>query len=1608
MKKQSVSKAAIVATAIFALATGSAWAATDTTWNGGTGGTEAAPINYYDSTKWSSGKLPSDAYNLKFSVDAPLVITNTASASTYVADHICFNKGQYTVLGPAKFNGFHEGASESGTVSITKKGDWTTHWYFYPCNTSGSEVVVTNKTGNWIIGGSASDVGMRAPYVASSTFRFVIESGTITLKKTSSIGYKGTGYLELNGGKIQSDSYLNIGSAGTGYMTINGGEFVGASTLKRLAYDTGSKGTLTMNGGKATFSGGDLEIGRKGAGNVIMNGGTLTVNSGTWVYMGRETGSSGNITLNGGTFTAKHIHKGGNGGTITFDGGTLKANASYGDNGGIIQNDTGIKVVVAAKGGTIDTGGYNVTYGKNTTTKEGVANDGGLMFKGGGSVTVNGDANNPRLTYNGRTTVEVGTLLKVPTATIGGGFAATIPSGLADGLYMVAMITGDDAFPADILDNAELPADPKAGFALSSDRRIIWCAYGDTGADAIWLGGNGNFSDSNNWLGGTVPSGTQNIVINGYGYNIYVTNNIPGLSPATISINGDGRVYLYGEGFSGVEKVVNNSSAAARDYIYAPVAFKSDVTLSGNMSVEFGNASGQSIVFSDATSYAQSELDGNITLSGDWTPDRALSIQDGTLTVEGTLGGWGKLAIKASGSLKTGSISYTSATQNAVAFTELSGFLEVDSISVVNSEDMFPATTGGGTVKVRQVIADTKQNVRLNANGTDLTWIIGEGGISYGSTATAYSGVNVNCIYIIGNGRTVTMKPMADWSWEGSPIDGQLFLSGSSKGSLVLDTTDAYDSSRARTVTLNGFVRQGVNMTVKGIGTVVLNHAEPFQIDTLNTVVSVEDAATLRLNPVCTTLAAAVTMANGTALALPLDSNGDVVTHSVSNFTQAADAGVRFVIDGDTLADGEYTLITATHSMTADPSKILIVGTAVAGKVATASVDGKSLKMTVSAEYTGPDSIWTGVKDSNLLDPDNWLGGVPTAENGRAAIIGVAEPATFVCPQGFSPVSITFPAGSAKVTIEGEGEISGIVAITNLSNASHEFKVPVSGGTVDLVNVSMYCTFTGGFTVENPVFTNSPERNLARGIAGNWTVTGEGFVTVPYMKIYSGVFHVTAPMGSEALGNLLVAEGATFRAAKATLPANGYVESNYILIGYRNGGTVIFDELVAESATEMKKLAFSQESTGIIRIGKFTNNAKQHVRLNDLTFVMGEGGLCYGPDSSNGTTDWYSTDVNAGTDATIWPSADYTIGLNGNDSRDPKSSSNERRDFGIGYTNSGADSSVLTLYTSDYDDNSVPRKVTIDGVIYSNVSGGYGLAGKMWVRGCGEVLFNSYSRFGMGITVEDTATLSVNAGCAPGIGIVTMNSGTTLSLPETGSVTLGGTLTLAAGTKLGFTIDGADNSVLAVPSLTLNATSADPVTVTVDALSMMVPGKAYTLLSGGGLAAADLDKFQLAEGDKGTLSVSGGDLVYTASEYFYIRIAESGSGELNVPFQWMFDAGIASLSSSAEEIAAALVAGGDNGIPVWQSYCLGLDPHDASSVVFCIPASEQPSAAGEFKFTTNVAVPEGMEGVAVTASIERKTTGEWTRQGAPCAVEYGVPVELTASADSGNAMSFFA
>jgi len=105
--------------------------------------------------------------------------------------------------------------------------------------------------------------------------------------------------------------------------------------------------------------------------------------------------------------------------------------------------------------------------------------------------------------------------------------------------------------------------------------------------------------------------------------------------------------------------------------------------------------------------------------------------------------------------------------------------------------------------------------------------------------------------------------------------------------------------------------------------------------------------------------------------------------------------------------------------------------------------------------------------------------------------------------------------------------------------------------------------------------------------------------------------------------------------------------------------------------------------------------------------------------------------------------------------------------------------------------------------------------------------------------------------------------------------------------------------------------------------------------------------------------------------------------------------------------AAALSAGGANGMPVWQSWCLGLDPRDSASVVLCKAAADQPAEPGAFRFTAaNLELPDGLEGVVVTAYLDRKSGGGGWSEQASKTVGPG-DVELTASVDGSENLNFF-
>ena len=106
----------------------SAWA-TDRIWNGGTGGTEDAPLEIYNANSWSPNELPTTSDKLYFVTTAPTVVINNLAngATTQISGDWMLKSGEWTFLGPARFPTL-ENPQNSGNITVVKKGDWTLTW----------------------------------------------------------------------------------------------------------------------------------------------------------------------------------------------------------------------------------------------------------------------------------------------------------------------------------------------------------------------------------------------------------------------------------------------------------------------------------------------------------------------------------------------------------------------------------------------------------------------------------------------------------------------------------------------------------------------------------------------------------------------------------------------------------------------------------------------------------------------------------------------------------------------------------------------------------------------------------------------------------------------------------------------------------------------------------------------------------------------------------------------------------------------------------------------------------------------------------------------------------------------------------------------------------------------------------------------------------------------------------------------------------------------------------------------------------------------------------------------------------------------------------------
>ena len=154
-----------------------------------------------------------------------------------------------------------------------------------------------------------------------------------------------------------------------------------------------SCGTITINGGNVTASGGENAAGIGGSqdgsgGNIIIHGGKVTATGGENAagIGGGNNGSGGTVTIHGGNVTATGGFyaagigggKGGSGGTITIHGGNVTATCG--------SLAAGIGGGWKGSGGTITIHSGSVT----ATGGQDAAGIGGGYFASGGTITING------------------------------------------------------------------------------------------------------------------------------------------------------------------------------------------------------------------------------------------------------------------------------------------------------------------------------------------------------------------------------------------------------------------------------------------------------------------------------------------------------------------------------------------------------------------------------------------------------------------------------------------------------------------------------------------------------------------------------------------------------------------------------------------------------------------------------------------------------------------------------------------------------------------------------------------------------------------------------------------------------------------------------------------------------------------------------------------------------------------------------------------------------------------------------------------------------------------------------------------------------------------
>lgn len=263
--------------------------------------------------------------------------------------------------------------NNTGATDVVQDPDGTattiTNPVAHPLDLGSDEIAVGNTgIGELLVSGGAD----------------VSDNGVFIAKE---VGSTGTVTVDGAGSTWTSSFRFRVGRNGTGTLNITNGGSVSNTSVGYIGVNTGSTGTVTVDGSGSTWTNSDdLYAGYNGTGTLnITNGGSV---SNTVGYVGKEDGSIGTVTVDGAGSTwtnSDNIYVGFNGtgtGTLNITDGGNVSSSSHSHIG-----------YFAGSTGSVTVDGPGSAWTNDDTLWIGEAGDGTLTIQNGGAVSSTNQAN---------------------------------------------------------------------------------------------------------------------------------------------------------------------------------------------------------------------------------------------------------------------------------------------------------------------------------------------------------------------------------------------------------------------------------------------------------------------------------------------------------------------------------------------------------------------------------------------------------------------------------------------------------------------------------------------------------------------------------------------------------------------------------------------------------------------------------------------------------------------------------------------------------------------------------------------------------------------------------------------------------------------------------------------------------------------------------------------------------------------------------------------------------------------------------------------------------------------------------------------------------------